>query len=70
MSITKDEIDRYFGKKVKITFDDGSQMKGILLGKFSVNNPTEYDTITISSNEKETGIEFPVKIIQRIRLDV
>ena len=70
MSITKDEIDRYFGKMVKITFDDGSQKKGILQGKFRLNNFGEYDTITLSSNEKETGIEFPVKIIERIRLDL
>jgi len=70
MSITKDEIDRYFGKMVKITFDDGSQKKGILRGKFGIDNSPEYDTISISSDEQETGTEFPVKIIQRIRLDL
>jgi len=68
MSITKDEIERYFGKKVKITFDDGGQKLGILKGIFGVENAPEYESIRISSNEKEDGIDFPVKIIQRIRL--
>ncbi len=68
MSITKDEIDRCFGKNVRITFDDGSQKAGILKGKFPMGNDFEYDTITILSNEKREGIEFPIKIINRIRL--
>ena len=70
MSITKDEIDQYFGRKVRITFEDGSQIKGILKGIFGIENEVEYVTIRIISNEKENGIDYPVKVIDRIRLDL
>lgn len=70
MSITNDEIDRYYGRKVRITFDDGSQKKGFLKGKRRLDNALGYDTITIFPKEKEDGIEFPVSVIQRINLDI